>query len=73
MEPIEKHTHLWNDLPQAERKRLMPYMIEIQIRHITQCKTKAIAAHRTHLKMLDDQIKNMRHSLSALEEELQEN
>lgn len=73
MEPIEKHTHLWNDLPQAERKRLMPYMIEIQIRHITQCKIKAITAHRAHLKALDDQIKNMRRSLSVLEKELQEN
>ena len=71
MEPIEKHTHLWNDLPQAERNRLMPYMIELQIRHVMQCKTKAIAAHRAHLKALDEQIKNMRHSLSALEKELQ--
>lgn len=73
MEPLDKHTHLWNDLPQAERKRLLPYLIESQIGHILQCKNKAIDAHRVHLKALDEQIKNMRHSLSVLEKELQEN
>jgi len=26
-----KHDHLWNDLPEDERAKLMPHMIEMQI------------------------------------------
>lgn len=45
---------LWNELPDDERIRLMPYMIESQILHIWQCKQKAIKAHDAHLRQLDE-------------------
>lgn len=52
-------SHLWNDLPTEERKRLMPHMIESQRLHIWQCKQKAITAHKLHMKELDDWLKNL--------------
>jgi len=61
-----KYNHLWNDLPEAERERLMPHMLESQILHIEQCKQKAVNAHRKHMKELNDQIKNIEHSLMLL-------
>ncbi len=54
-----KHTHLWNDLPQEERHRLMPYMMEAQILHIQQTKQKAIEAHNIFLQSCDAQINNL--------------
>jgi hypothetical protein len=54
-----KHTHLWNDLPQEERERLMPYEIESQKRHILQFKAVAIRNHQRHMRELDDWIKNL--------------
>ena len=61
-----KHAKLWNDLPEAERKRLMPHMMESQILHIEQCKQKAVSHHKQYMKQLNDQIKNIERSLSAL-------
>ena len=55
----KEHIHLWNDMPLHERQRLMPHMIETQINHILQCRERAERAHKQHLKVLDDHIKNL--------------
>ncbi len=57
--PPNDHDSLWNDLPVDERKRLMPHQMESQILHIWQCKQKAIAAHKKHMKELDDWMANI--------------
>lgn len=61
--PPKDHSSLWNNLPFEERTRLMPYMIESQILHIWQCKQKAIAAHKKHMRELDDWIANLKRDL----------
>ncbi len=61
--PTFNFTHLWNDLPEDERLRLMPHMIEAQILHIHQCKSKAIRAHKVLIDSLNDQIKNLSRAL----------
>lgn len=61
-----KHSHLWNDLPDEERARLMPHMTESHILHIEQCKLKAIAAHKKHMKELNDHIKSLEHYMVSL-------
>lgn len=66
MQPTREHTHLWNDLPREERQRLMPYMIENQWLHIWQVKQKAIAAHKKHMKELDDWMKNLEDGLKRI-------
>jgi len=58
-QPTEDFSHLWNDLPIDERKRLMPYVVEAQKLHIWQCKQKAIAAHNNHMRELNDWLKNL--------------
>ena len=57
-------SHLWNDLPCSERERLMPHMIESQILHIEQCKTKAVRAHQSHMRELNDQINNLKKAIT---------
>lgn len=57
--PTKDFDHLWNDLPESERHRLMPHMIEAQKLHIWQCKQKAISSHKAHMKQLDDWMKNL--------------
>ena len=57
--PTNDFNHLWNDLPDSERKRLMPHMIESQILHIWQCKSRAISAHKSHMHELNEQISNL--------------
>ena len=52
--------HLWNDLTDDERKRLMPHMIESQIRHIEQCKAIAVRAHKKHMSELNNWAINLR-------------
>jgi hypothetical protein len=59
IKPTNDFDHLWNDLPFEERKRLMPHMVESQKLHIWQCKIKAIAAHKKHMKELDDWLSNL--------------
>jgi len=59
IEPTSDFTHLWNDLPVDERKRLMPHMIESQKLHVWQCKRKAIEAHKRHMRELDDLMANL--------------
>ena len=53
-EPTNNFDHLWNDLTFEDRKKLTPYMLELQKLHIFQCKQKAIAAHKKHMKELDN-------------------
>ena len=64
--PTSKHTHLWNDLPIEERKRMMPHMVESQWLHIWQVKQTAIAAHKRHMKELNDWMKNLENELKRL-------
>ena len=63
IKPTNNFSHLWNDLPFDERKRLMPHMIERQRVHIWQCKQTAIKAHKKHMKELDDWLKNLESEL----------
>lgn len=67
MAHVNKHTHLWNDMPIEERKRLMPHMIESQRHHILLCKIKAIDAHKKHMKSLDEWIKSLNDELAHYE------
>ena len=60
---MSDNDHLWNDLPFDERKRLMPHMIEAQIKHINQCKEKAKASHRAHMSELNSWLKNLESEL----------
>jgi len=60
------HSHLWNDLPFDERKRLMPYQIECHIRHLEQARRMAVEAHQRLLADMDGVIANCK---KALEEE----
>ena len=64
--PTREHTHLWNDLPDSERSRLMPHMIESQWLHIWQVKQKAIQAHKRYMKELDDWMKNLESELKKI-------
>jgi hypothetical protein len=57
------HSSLWNDLPLDERKRLMPYQIECQIRHLEQARRMAVNAHRRLLADIDGVIENCRRHL----------
>ncbi len=68
--PKNDFTHLWNDLPFEERKRLMPHMVESQKLHIWQCKQKAIEAHKRHMKKLDDWMANLDDELNKLKREI---
>ena len=65
MNITSEFSHLWNDLPDAERKRLMPEVIESQKNHIIQCRVKAVRAHKSHLADLDQQIKRLEEGLSV--------
>ena len=56
----------WNDLPLDERERLMPIMLEAQIRQITIDKQKAITAHRNYINSLNRHIKNIQDEYNSL-------
>lgn len=58
------HSHLWNDLPFEERKRLMPYQIQNHILHLEQAREFAVRSHKRHMKELEDWIANCRESLA---------
>jgi hypothetical protein len=60
---VSKHDHLFNDLPFEERKRLAPYMIESQIRHLAQARALIVRAHNAELRELDLWIQNCERSL----------
>jgi hypothetical protein len=64
LKPTNNFSHLWNDLPYDERERLMPHMVERQKLHVWQCKQKAIAAHKRHMKELDDWLSSLDAELS---------
>lgn len=69
-QPPNNHDHLWNDLPQDERHRLMPHMIEAQILHLWQTRNMIERGHDRTMKELNDQIKNL---LNALPEQTSPN
>ena len=56
---MDKFDHLWNDLPESERHRLMPYQIEIQIRQLKQARKIVVEGHRRTLFGIDYWIKNL--------------
>ena len=58
------YSHLWNDLPFEERKRLMPYMIARQLLHVEQARLVIVRNHQRTLDEMDDHIKNLKDSLS---------
>lgn len=62
------HSQLWNNLPFEERTRLMPLMIQNQIRHMEQARALAVRAHRKHMREIDDWIANLKADLAKEEE-----
>ena len=64
--PPNAHENLWNDMPKAERERLMPYVMESQLLHICQCKQKAIKAHRRHMAELNDWMASIKQDLDRI-------
>lgn len=68
-EPTNEFTGLWNNMPFEERKRLMPYMVQSQKLHIWQVKQRAIAAHKRHMKELDEWIENLDRELRVYRNE----
>lgn len=63
----EKHTHLWNDLPIAERERLAPYQMESQILHLQQARSLIVKNHTRTLEEIDAWIANIRRSLKEVD------
>jgi len=61
--PTSNYSHLWDNLPIDERKRLYPFLIEAQILNLWQCKQTAIKAHKKHMKELDDWMNNLKDGL----------
>lgn len=59
-----QHSHLWNDLPDAERHRLYPFLIENHILHLEQTRAEVVAGHEQTLGRIDAQIKNLKSDLS---------
>lgn len=59
----QQFSHLWNDLPIEERKRLMPHAMESQILHLEQSKLHVIRAHKKCMADFNDQIKNIKDDL----------
>jgi len=64
---MTNYSHLWNDLPEEERKRLMPYQIECQIRHTKAARLKAVRAHERHLREIDELVKYLESRLKEIE------
>lgn len=58
-----EHSHLWNDLPDAERKRLVPFLIESQVLHLEQTRSMIVRGHERTLAELDAQIVNLKSEL----------
>jgi len=54
----------FNNLTFKERQNLMPYLIEANIRHVEQCKIKAVNSHRKLMDDYNEHIKSMKGSLS---------
>ena len=71
--PKSDFNHLWNDLPFDERKRLMPHMLESQRLHIWQCQQKAIVAHNSHMKELNEIIKTLTSEIEKYSKEVKAN
>lgn len=63
------HSHLWNGLPFEERTRLMPYMVEVHIRHLEQARALAVRAHRRQLREIDDWIANLKEEMEKATKE----
>lgn len=61
--PPNNHSQLWSDLPFNERARLMPHALESQLLHIWQCKQKAVSAHKTHMKELNEWMSDIEREL----------
>ena len=58
--PTHDFDYLWNDLPLSERKRLMPYMAELQILHIWQAQQVAIQDHKRHMRRLNQRMDSLK-------------
>ena len=58
--------HLWNDLPLDERKRLTPYQLESQIRHLRTARKTIVKGHARTLADIDQWIGNLETELRKL-------
>lgn len=57
MKLTNEHTHLWNDLPDEERSRLLPYLLQSEINIMKQIRAKAVKHHEAQLAEIDARIK----------------
>ena len=64
MTPTNDFSHLWNDLPDEERERLFPHMLEHQILILWQSKVRAIKAHNKHMADTNELMNNLERELS---------
>lgn len=56
--------HLWNNLPDSERKRLHPYFTESHILHLRQTKLVIEQNYERTIKEIDDHIRYLQRSLT---------
>lgn len=67
-----KHTHLWNNLPDSERQRLAPCLLEAHILHLEQTR-ETIQRHHNHaINDINAHIRNLKHTLGKQEKALQD-
>ncbi len=59
MSKTTQFSHLWNDLPIEERRRLLPSMVESHRLHIWQSKQKAIRAHNALMKDFNEHLASL--------------
>ena len=59
------YSHLWNDLPFEERKRLQPWAIETHLLHLQQTRAVIAKHHARMMAEIDDHIKNVTAALNV--------
>lgn len=55
-------SRIWNDLPQDLRKKVLPFIAEVQIRQICEDQEKAKSAYNKFMRETNDHIKNLTES-----------
>ena len=64
---VSKFSHLWNDLPSAERSRLFPYQVESQLLQLQQARVLIVENHNRMLREMDAWIANIQRDLDKLD------
>lgn len=61
------YSHLWNDMPLAEREKLYPHILSTHILHLKQTREKIVRHHKRLLDEIDEQIENIQRSIPITE------